>query len=780
MVRDLRGMRGQVVAIAFVIVSGVATYVALTATMDSLKRTLAVYYTDYRFADVFASARRAPEHVAERLRMVPGVGRVQTRVVAVVNLEVEGFGEPISGQLVSIPEGDQPPLNRLHVREGRLVRPGREGEVVLNEAFAEAHGLGPGDRLVAIMNGRRKALTVVGVALSPEFLIQVQPGSLFPDPERYGVLWMGREALGAAYDMEGAFNDVVVSLAPGARADDVVDRFDVLLEPYGSQDAIGRADQPSHFFITEEFRQLESMATVLPMVFLLVAAFLLNIVVTRLISTQREQVAVLKAFGYSSLAVGWHYVKLVLVVALLGAVAGVALGLWLGRQMGELYMMYYRFPYLDYALRPNVVVTAVLLTAGAALAGVVQAVRRAVQQPPAEAMRPAPPPVFRATVVERLGLQHLFDQPTRMVLRHLERQPVKALLTVVGIAFSCAILVLGSFFGDAFDYMIEVQYGLAQREDLMVTFTEPSSSAALYEIKGIRGVRHAEPIRAVPVRLVNEHRVQETAIEGIPDDAFLRRVLDTDLRPVPVPPEGMVLTDHLAKKLGVQPGDMVVVEVLEGRRRRRQVPVVGLARQYLGVAAYMDLQALNRLVGDGHAISGALLTVDERYEDELVRALQRRPRVAGIAAQERAIQAFYDTSARSMLTFTFILTLFAGVIAFGVVYNSARISLSERDRELASLRVLGFTRGEISYILLGELAMLTLLALPVGFGLGTAAAYGMIEALQTDLYRIPVVLERDTFAFAATVVLAAALISGLIVRRKLDHLDLVGVLKTRE
>jgi putative ABC transport system permease protein len=780
LLRDLAGMRGQAVAIAFVIVAAVTTYVSMTSVMESLQRTLADYYEAYAFPDGFASVRRAPRPVAERLREVPGIDRLQTRVTAAANLEIPGFDEPVSGLLVSVPEGEQPALDRIFLREGRLVRPGREDEVVVDEALAGAHGLRPGDRLDAIVNGRRRTLTVVGIGLSPEFLMQIQPGSLFPDPERYGVLWMGREALAAAYDMEGAFNDVAFTVAPGADVEAVIERVDLLLRRYGGQGAYPRRDQTSHAMISEEFRQLRAMATMLPAIFLAVAAFLLNIVVTRLISLQREQIAVLKAFGYRNLTVGVHYVKLVLVIALAGAAVGTALGAWAGRALGGVYLDFYRFPALDFRLRPAVVLTAVALTTGAALAGVLLAVRRAVRLPPAEARRPAPPATYRATLVERLGLQRLLDQPTRMILRSLERQPLKSLLGVVGIASSCAILIMGLFFSDSFDYIIRVQYGLAQREDLTVSFVQPTSTEAVHELAALPGVRWVEPFRTVPVRLRRGHRSYGTAIQGIPPDAYLHRIVDADLRPIPIPREGIVLTERLGEILHAAPGDSVTVEVLEGTRRTRRVPVAALTQQFIGVAAYMDLRAANRLAGDGQAISGVYLMRDERREEALLRALRERPRVAGIVSQERAIQSFRETSAASMLTFTFVLSLFAAVIAFGVIYNSARISLSERDRELASLRVLGFTRGEVAYILLGELAVLVLLAIPLGFVLGALASAGVARASTTDLYQIPVVLGRATFALAASIVLAAATLSALTLRRRLDRLDLVGVLKTRE
>ncbi len=780
MLRDLWGMRGQVTAIAFVIVAGVATYVSMTSVVDSLQGTLNRYYAQYRFGDGFATVRRAPRELEDRLRDVPGVGELETRVSAAVNLEIPGFDEPVSGLIVSIPEGRQPLLNQLFIREGRLVQPGREEEVILNETFAEAHDLHPGDRISAIINGRRRTLSIVGVALSPEFLMQIQPGTLFPDPERYGVMWMGRAAVSAAYDMQGAFNDLSFTLAPGATVEDVIDRLEVHLRRYGGEGAYARADHPSHFFITQEFQQLSAMAALLPTIFLAVAAFLLNIVVTRLITLQREQIAVLKAFGYRDRDVGAHYLKLVLVVAIVGSAAGTGLGSWMGQALGNLYLEYYRFPSLEYALRWPVVLAAVVLTAGAALLGVVRSVRKAVRVPPAEAMRPAAPAIYRPTFVERLGLQHLFDQPTRMIMRNLERQYVKAALTIVGIASSCAILVMGLFWQDTIDYIVRIQYGVAQREDVTVSFIQPTSVAAVHELRALPGVLHAEPFRSVPVRLRYEHRTYDTAIEGVMPGAALRQVIDRELRPVPIPAMGIVLTERLAEILRVSPGDEVVVEVREGSRRVATVPVTGLAQQFLGVAAYMEMSALNRLSGEGQAASGAFLLTDAAREAELNDALRDRPRVASIVSQERAIEAYLSTAAETMLIFTFILSLFAGVIAFGVVYNSARIALSERDRELASLRVLGFTQGEIAYILLGELTVLVLAAIPLGLGIGAVASAWLTESLQTDMYQFPLVLGRRTLAMAAVVVLVAGVISAAIVRRQINRLDLIGVLKTRE
>ena len=785
LLRDLWHMRGQVLAIAAVIAGGVATLVMALSTYDSLLTTRDHFYRDYRFAQVFTTLKRAPDTVAGRLAEIPGVERLETRVVALVKLEVAGFTDPVTGVLTSVPNLGAPRLNTLHLKRGRWPTPYSGDEAIVSDTFADAHGLHPGDRIHAVINGKRKVLTLVGVALSPEYVYQIAPGAMFPDFKRYGVLWMGRHALAAAYDMEGAFNSVSLTLTPGADEQQVIDRLDGLLARYGGIGAHDRRDQLSNRFLSEELKQLQTTATVFPSIFLGVAAFLLNVVVTRLIATQREQIAILKAFGYPHTSIGWHYVKLVMAVALFGVAGGTALGVWFGRGLSNVYMDFYRFPYLEYVLQPNVLAIALAVTSIAALSGTLLAVGRAMRLPPAEGMRAETPVAYRATLLERgvlrFGLQRLFNQPTRMVLRHIERRPLKSLLTVFGIACAGGLMMVGNYQRGAIDFMVDVQFRQAAREDLAVTFIEPTSGRALHELAQLPGVRHVEGFRDVPANLRFGQYHYRAAVFGIQPEGRLHRSLDSDLRPVRVPANGVVLTDHLANNiLHVRPGDMLTVEVLEGRRQVLQVPVLGLTKQYLGVSAYMRQDSLNTLLREGDVVSGAYLSHDPGVETALYASLHARPRVLGIVAHATAIRSFYDTLGEFVLFFNMVATLLAGTIAFGVVYNSARIALSERGRELASLRVLGFTHGEIAYILLGELALLTLAAIPLGFLVGAGLCGILVVVFESDLYRLPLVLEPYNFALGATVVTLSALISGLLVWRQLGQLDLVGVLKTRE
>ncbi len=778
--RDLWHLKGQALAIALVIACGIATFIMLISTLDSLKLTRSSFYQDYRFAEVFASLKRAPQSLRSHIRNIPGVQDVETRVVANINLDIAGFNEPVTGRLISVPDHGEAKHNRLFLLRGRLLNNARDDEAVISETFATAHGFTPGDEITAIINGKRKQLTIVGTAISPEYIYQLRPGSAWPDFKRFGIVWMGQRTVASAFDMAGAFNNVTLSLTKDAQLNDVIDRLDDLITPYGGLGAYDRDDQLSNKFLNEEFKSLQQTSKMFPAIFLGIAVFLLNVVVSRLVATQREQIAALKAFGYHNRAVAWHFIKLVMVIVTFGVATGIVLGAWLGKGMSNIYMEFYRFPYLLYELNPPVIINAVLTNVAAALLGTLFAVRAGARLQPAEAMRPAPPTIYHKTWLERLGLERVLSQPNRMILRHIERRPFKSILTVLGIAFACGINMTGQFQEDTVGYMMELHYNQGQRQDLTVTFTDPTSLEARHSLQRLAGVERVEVFRAVPVKLRHQHYEHRTAILGISHDGDLRRLLDTDLNPIPLPQQGIVMTDFLGRMLDVKTGDTVTVEILEGNRPVKQLPVVGLVKEYLGVMAYMEINALNRFMKEGHAISGAYLSIDPLKSQTVFGELKQAPRVAGTMQRKTEIENFNKTMDETMLFITMVTTVFAVIISFGVVYNSARIALTERSRELGSLRVIGFTRGEISYILLGELALLTLAAIPLGLWIGYLLC-GMIAAeLQSELYRVPLIINNSTYAFAATVVLISSLLSGLLVRRKLDKLDLIGVLKTKE
>ena len=778
--RDLLAMKGQAFAIAMVVAAGVAMYVMYLSSSDSLQRTRDAYYERQRFGDVFGSLKRAPLRIAAEIASIPDVSAVETRVVAGVTLDLPDLDEPATGRLVSVPANRRPLVNDLFVRRGRWIERGRPDEVLASEGFVIANNLELGDRVPAVLNGRLRDLTIVGVALSPEFVYSIRPGEMVPDDRRYGVLWMDEQALAAAFDMEGGFNDVVLALAPGAETEEVVSRLDRILEPYGGLGAVPRALQISHWMLTNEMRQLETFGFMLPLVFMAVAAFILNVALTRALALQRPQIAALKALGYTNRAIGWHYLKWALAIGLTGVILGVILGATMGNLLIGLYNTFFRFPVLLFSVPPGVVVGATMLTVVSTIAGAFTAVRRAVRVPPAEAMRPELPARYKRSLLETPFVSQHLGTAGRMVLRNVMRHPVRAAASVFGIAFAVAILMIGFVFNDAIDRLMLTQFWEAERQDVTVTFVEPRGESARYALARMPGVVAVETQRTVAAHVRSGHRDRYISITGVPPNPRFKRIVDRDGRAVRLPPSGVVLSTMLAGVLGVAPGDEIVLEVLEGQRPTRRAQVTGLVDDLMGLSAYMDETALHQMMREGEVANSALLLIDSAQEVQLASELKTTPAVAGAGFKRIVLQSFRDVMAANMSISILINLVFAGIIAFGVVYNAARVSLSERSRELASLRVLGFTRAEISLILMGELALLTLVALPVGWLFGYSLSAAIVGMIDSEVFRFPLYVSRQAVALAFLGIIAATVFSGLVVRRKLDQLDLVAVLKIRE
>jgi putative ABC transport system permease protein len=780
LLRDLGRMRAQVITIALVVACGIASHVTVEGTRVSLLDARDAYYERYRFPDVFAHLLRAPESLGRRIEALPGVALAYTRVLDTVSVPISGLTEPATGYVISLPTSGPPALGALSLRRGRLPLFGRHDEVVVLEAFALAHGLNIGARVPLVLAGIKRELTIVGVALAPEFVFSVAPGELMPDPRRFGVFWMDREVVSAAFQMSGAFNDLLIRLEPGASERAVIERVNRVLEPYGGLGAYGRDHQLSNNTLRGELAQLQMMTRVMPLIFLGVAAFLINVVLSRLVQLQRTQIAVLRALGYSRVTVSLHYLQLVLVIVTLGALLGLPFGVFIGRKMTDLYNVYFHFMSLRYHLTPRVLFFGIAISVASAVVGALSTLRMVLELPPAQAMQPEEPARYRRSFLDRLGITWVFGQTATLISRELSRRPLRMLLSALGIALGMAVLVSGRFGYDTTDYFMHVQFSLAQREDMTVVFRRAQPERALRELRHLPGVLGAEGLRVVSVRFRFGARSRDTVLYGHPKQPQLRRVLDQRGHVVPVPADGIVLTSTLGRILGVSIGDNLTIEVLEGQRGKSERRVVGFVDEVLGIAGHMQDDQVARLVGGEPLVSLGFLRVDPREQTRLRRALTERPEVLGVTRRDAMLQEFEKQTAGQMRFTTWILTVFAMIIAAGVVYNNARVALSTRSRDLASLRVLGFWRSEISAILLGELAIQVLLAIAPGLWLGNVIVRSMMAATDPELYHFPAVVSMRTYAFAVTVTLLAAVGSALVVRNRLDRLDLIGVLKSKD
>jgi putative ABC transport system permease protein len=444
--------------------------------------------------------------------------------------------------------------------------------------------------------------------------------------------------------------------------------------------------------------------------------------------------------------------------------------------MTGLYTDLFHFPRFHYFVPAWLLVAGAAAALAAAFGGALAATRGILRLRAAEALRPPAPAQFKA----RFSFENLLTPAQRMILRNLERRPVRAATTIAGIAGSVAILIAGTFWADSLEWFIDVQFNQVQRADVNVGFAEPVPRSVLRELQRLPGVSEAEVTRAIPVRLRAAHRSYRTGITGVGDDATLSRILDADLREARPAPGGVLLTTRLAQRLGVGPGDTVIAELLEGRRVKSALRVSGTVREMAGMNAWMRLEELNRLARESAVVSAAGLSVDRAQEPALLERLKEMPAAAVVIVNRTLVDTFRETSARNVLFFTMVLSIFAATIAVGVVYNNARIQLAERAWELASLRVLGFTRREVSVLLLGELAVEIALAIPLGFVAGFWLAALLVALMTHEVMEFPLVIFPGTYVYAGAVVVTAGAVSALIVRNRIDNLDLVAVLKTRE
>ncbi len=779
MLRDLRRIWAQTIAIAVVLGCGIMMLVGAQATQATLIQTQAAYYERHRFAEVFASMTRAPVAVVEAAAQINGVAQAEGRIGFHAVLDIEGMIEPATAEVISLPP-DGARLNTPVLRRGRLPAPDRPQEVAINEAFGEVHGLVPGSRFRGILNGQLREMEVTGWVLSPEFIYARPPGAIMPEDRRFGLVWMNEAAAAAAKDMDGAINRLSLRLTRDADERAVITAVDRLLDPYGGTGAYGRDRQISHAFLEGELQQLGAMAAYMPPIFLIVAAFLVNMVLGRLIALERTQIGLMKAVGYGRAEIAGHYLKLALLIGVIGIVLGWGFGWWIADALIGIYGDFFRFPFIirDFGVGA-LVISAVLGLVTVGLGGL-RAVWSSLKLPPAEAMQPPAPPNFAQGRVDRLLAGLRLRQTTMMIFRSITRWPGRAAITLFGVAASVGMLVMAYFMFDAIESLGDSVFEQANRQQVTLTLSQAQTEGVIQDALTLPGVRLAEGAYAMPARLVHGHHDRLSALQGHFEGAQLARLIDDAGNVVALPTEGVVLPEMLARALRIGPGDRLRVEMLAPPREVLALPVAAVISQGLGQEAHIAAPALFAAMRSAPQVNMIHLAVDSDRMDDLNATIKETPAVASLSDWAQVRRQFEVQIDENLLTMVGIYTLIGVLIAIGVVYNAARIQLSERSYELASLRVLGFSRGEVGFVLVGEMMLLTLVAIPVGWVLGYWLAFGMVGAMSTDMFQIPFVISRRTFALAAVAVFLAALGSVLLVRRRLDRVDLAMALKARE
>ncbi|MAQ37438.1 MAG: ABC transporter permease [Thioclava sp.] len=776
--RDLWRIRAQALAISAVVALGVMVQVMMAGLTDTLTVTRDAYFERHRLAQVFEPLTRAPSSMMEQVNAIPGVLAAEGRISGFGRIDADG-GEPVQARILSLPGAAG--LNGILMTAGRKPIAGRSDEVVLLDTFAAARGIALGDTLGVTVEGRHQKLQVVGFARAPEFLFMPAPGEFFPTDGRFAVIWMERKAAAAVLDLDGAFNEVLALTTRERPRKAVLADLDRLMAPYGGGAGYVQDQQTSARFIEEELKGLRQSRVFLPPIFLAVAAFLLNVTITRIVQAERREIGLMKAFGHSGAEIAGHYLEMALMIAFAGALLGSALGVMLGRSITGLYMEFYKFPYLVFSMHPGPFAGGLAFSLLAAALGAAIALRTVFRLTPAEAMRPPAPPDFTHGRVGFLAtVTKAFDQPGRMILRQITRQPVRSLGTVAGVAAGLALNMAMLMIYSGFDHTMDVTFGFADRSDATVSFIHPVSRDVTHEIAHLPRVLEAEPTRYVPVLFRNGVITHRGELTGLSEDAQLNRALRPDLEPIALPAQGVVISRGLADVLKLQPGENLTAEVTEGRKRTLSLPVAAISDTLLGAPAYMRLDSLTRAVGEADRITSVSIRTEGAPSPELLHELRERPKVAGVSIKSDSLAAFREIADEGAGQMRFVFGAIAFVLSFGIVYNAARNAFAERAHELASLRVLGFTRGEVTLILAGEITLLVACALPVGIWFGWTLAKLIARVFSNELYRVSVSFDLPSIAMAVLVVVSATLASILMLRRALDRLNMISALKARD
>ena len=779
LLRDFRRLWAQGLAIALVLAAGVTVIIMSVGMSRALNESRAAYYAQNRFADVFAAARRAPDSLAREIAQIPGVMQGETQVRAYASLDIPGRSKPATGHLISRDLATDPQLNIPILRSGRW--PERANEAVVNEPFAEANGFVAGDHLFVNLNGRKRQVSITGTALSPEFIYTIGPGALMPQNETFGILWMPQDVLDAAFNMAGAFNSVSLALLPGTDTEPVKDRLEDLLTHYGGQTATDRSTQQSNAFLDAEIQQLEVMAYVLPPVFLGISVFLVNMVVGRIVFLERSEIGLMKAIGYSSWDICLHYLMLAGLIALVGIIIGMIAGSWLAYEMSALYGRYFDFPFLVQSVPTSIYSASALLALAATSAGAVHSAIKAARLAPAVAMAPPAPPNFKRSAFDVAAGMFRLSQPTRMILRSLTRWPLRAATTLVGVALAVSTLVASNFFPDALDDIIDKGFYQSNRQDVLLLFEPDVPISGLVDVTNLPEVFQAEAQQFHATVFRHGAREKQVPISTVTPDTDLARVVDENGQVVAPDGRGLLISKRLSEALGAGIGDTISVTFESGVQETFDIPVSAIVTQYFGLGAYLDHDHLNRLFRQSPRMSAANVTLEDPMSpDAFEDAVKAVPGIMGTINMTENRLSFLQTISQNILVVTAIYGVLGAIITVGVCYNAARIQLSERARELASLRILGFSKFEVAKVLVGEVMLLVLLAQPLGWWFGTQVARWMTDGFSSDLYAIPLVLKPATYAQASLIVLGSAAVSTLIVARRLGKLDLIAVMKTRE
>ena len=764
-------------ACIFLIMTGILMYTALSIAAAGLEASALSFYRVNRLADTYGYVQSMPVSYTDTLRKIPGIAAVQSRYVTELRAEVPGAADTITLKLIASDPADETPLNLLNI-EGRANTD--KSELLVNPAFMQAHKLRAGDEILVISQGREFSMTVTGTAISPEYVYIVKNTSqMLPDEAGYGIAYITAEGMAMLTGHEGVANSIVLEREPGVTFDQVRTGLEDQLRPYGLKELYDKEDLMSYFFLELEMSSIAAMSTSLPMVFLFLAIVVLYLMLKRVIEQERTQIGTLKAFGYSNRRLIGHYLGYGMVTGITGGILGWVLGYLLSRVYLEMFLQFFMLPRLAGGFDPGGIVRALSLSAGSGLLGAYAGVRSIIRLHPAEAMRAESPRSFRFDIINYIGIFRQFlSSRGNMSLRSISRNPVRSLFVVISIMFSFGIISLVGSFNGLIDKMIFAQLQDIQRYQVKLSLEQPLHyRQAVEEAWQLDSVSYAEGLLELPFRISSRHLHRDIVLTGVPDHSVLYHIADTNTGETYPPPTGsIILSNGLAGELQVRAGDRIMLSsnLLPDDT---ELTVSAVIEQNMGSGSYTGLGFLSELTGHPEMANAIILNTDD--VGALKESVKSSSVITTIEDKEKTLSGY--RAMMGMFTGVYAaLELLGTLVAFAIIYNTATISLSERKREYATLRVLGLSVGEVAGIMNFEYAVLTVCGIVLGIPFTRLLNHAVNMMMDTDLFCMPSTLPVSAYLLGVSSCVLAIVFSGRSATGKIRRFDMVEVLKERE
>ncbi len=776
LIRSIKNSKGQFISITIMIVLALTIYVSLSMVGDNLYSSIYHYYDITNFGDIFVEVSRIPQNAIDKLTSIEGVEMAQGRISVDVPLRVKDPSEKVNVRIVSIPD-EEIRINDLYTLDGEKLGKNPRTTVVLQQFF-DGRKMALGEIITPYIGGTEYSLEVIGVVGSPEYIYLMEnEQALLPAPDKFGVIYISEEFAQMVLGYQGSYNEVMIKIDEEQlnRIDSIMDEIEDELDRYGVRRITKRDDQLSHSMMMQEVESLEAMSGAITFIFLMVAAVIINIMLSRMVKRDRTSIGVMKAIGYTNMDILIHYAKYSISMGLIGSFIGILLSIPLSKVFTDLYIMYMNVPVFGMKIYYEYFVYGILLTSIFCILSGFFGARSVLKINPSESMRPEAPKSGKRIWLEKV--KFIWNRITfswKMVIRNIFRNKRRALFLVGGIALTYAISMVPIYMSTIFNTMFDLQYGQFQTMDYNIDFVVPMNKNVTLEVLQLIDSDHIEPKAEIPFELSRGWRKETTSVIALSSDTKFFNFKDENGLDFTIPERGIVLSQILAKLLDVQVGDEIVIKSYFPDKDDKAIKVVGIVEQYLGSNAYMDINQMYELLEEKDLVTGVLLNSNDDVVTKL-KDVKNIRQIQSLQDMRESLLEFMDMIIASMS----IMLIFGGVLGFAIVYNVTTVSINERIMEFSSLRVLGFDKNQIYRLVTRENSLMTVFGILLGIPLGYGMCVGLSTAVSTEIYSIPIMITPGTYIISAIATIIFITIAQLATIRKIHNINFMEALKNR-